>query len=445
MPRYEATNMNEELTQGELKKPPAVVDNWKLLTLSARSVEELWEALSYYEILISSAEVFDYKNLVSQINDENQHFSYRLAIVTKNLHDLHVQILSYLNLPGTERSKLFDLRSYHQSKKIVFLFGGAGTQYVGMGKRLYETQPVFREKIDRYHEILLSISSISLLQTLYPDKPDVSQIDEIYYTQPIIFAFELALAKWWESLGVTPDFLLGHSLGEYVAACVAGVFSVEDAFKIVVERGRLMQTLSSDVEMMAIFTNLEEVTFLLGEYIEKISIAAQNAPQSTVISGSSLHMQKITEIFEAHNIRTYKLNIKRAGHSREMLPIIPGLKQILETISFSKPKFKIISNLSGKIVSNEMMSSDYWCAHTYKTVLFQTGMEYLGKQDIDIFIEIAPQSVLLGIGHQCIPNNKGLWLPSLQSEKDDLSQLLSNVARLYESSLKFDYAKIGEI
>ena len=437
--------MNEALTQDEPKKSSSLVDDWKLLTLSGRSIGELWETLAYYELLISSTDALDYSNTISQLNGENKHFPYRLAIVTNNLYDLHTQILGHLNLSDTEKFKLFMPQACSQSKRIAFLCGGAGTQYINMGRRLYETQPIFRDSIDKYQEILSSISPISLFQVLYPDKSDTSQINEIRYTQPVIFAFELALIKWWESLGVVPDFLLGHSLGEYVAACVAGIFSIEDGFKIVVARGRLMQTLSSDVEMIAVFTNLEKTLFLLGDYIEKVSIAAENGPQSTVISGSSLYMREITKIFEEQDISTHKLNIERAGHSREMLPIIPELKRTLETITFSTPKLKIVSNVTGELISNEMMNPDYWCSHTCQTVLFKTGMEYLGKQDIDVFIEIAPQSILLGLGHQCLPNNTALWLPSLRIQKDDINQLLINLAKLYESSIEFDYTKIGGI
>ncbi|MDM9585839.1 acyltransferase domain-containing protein [Nostoc sp. GT001] len=217
-------------------------------------------------------------------NTGRSHFAHRLAIVaqsSKQLGDRLSNLTENQAMTGILAGKV----ASRKSLKIAFLFTGQGSQYVGMGRQLYETQPTFRKTLERCDEILRPYLDKPLLEILYATDAESSLLDETAYTQPALFALEYALAELWQSWGVIPHVVIGHSLGEYVAACVAGVFSLEEGLKLVAKRASLMQSLPQTGEMVAVFASESQVKAAIQPYSSEVAIAAINGLENIVISG----------------------------------------------------------------------------------------------------------------------------------------------------------------
>lgn len=258
-------------TTDEIERPLDV------LTLSAKSASALKELASRFEHHLAAHPEESLADVCFSANGGRSHFAYRLAATAGTPTQLREQLAAFVG--GREAT---GLQSKHlQSKnapRVAFLFTGQGSQYHGMGQQLYNTQPTFRKALDRCAEILRPYLEQPLLSVLFPEPGVSSPLDETAYTQPALFALEYALAELWRSWGIEPDVVLGHSVGEYVAACVAGVFSPEDALKLIAERGRLMQALPRNGQMAGVFANEAAVAEILLPFARRFL-----SPGSTVL------------------------------------------------------------------------------------------------------------------------------------------------------------------
>ena len=235
------------------------------------------------------------------------------------------------------------------------------------------------------------------------------------YTQPALFVIEYSLAKLFEDWGVVPDLLLGHSIGEYVAACIAGVLSLEDALRLVAARGRLMQSLPQGGKMVSAAT--DETTVLNAIANDPfVSIAAVNAPQSIVISGEEAAVDVVAGRLGKSGVKTTTLRVSHAFHSQMMDPILEEFRAELEDIDFKPPKKILISNITGRSWDNKQLLEDYWVDHLRGTVRFSDGITYAKSKKIEIFLEIGPKPTLLGLGRASLSSNFGTWLPSLKPD-----------------------------
>ncbi|BBD63730.1 polyketide synthase [Nostoc commune NIES-4072] len=412
--------------------------SWHILTLSAKTEKALQElAQSYADFLAVHPEV-PLADICFTANVGRSHFEHRLAICTQS----HAQLQTALNDFTARRENPLVISSPSNTKKhskIAFLFTGQGSQYLDMGRQLYENQPIFRQTLDRCDEILRPYLDEPLLQVLYPEEAKSSPLDQTAYTQPALFALEYALAQLWKSWGVEPTAVMGHSLGEYVAACVAGVFSLEDGLKLVAERARLMQNLPQIGEMVAVFASKITIQTITTIDEEKVSFAAYNGLQNTVISGEQQAIRKICLVLEAAGIKTKKLQTSHAFHSPLMEPILAEFHRIAATVKYSVPQIDIISNVSGRLKS-EAIAPEYWCRHLREEVQFAQSMETLHKYGYDVFVEMGPKPILLGMGRHCLPELKATWLPSLRQGQEDWRVLLSSLADLYVRGISVNWS-----
>ena len=291
-----------------------------------------------------------------------------------------------------------------KNRPVVFLFPGQGSQYVNMGLELYEREPVFREEIDRCFKILNFYMGYDLKEILYPasdasDSPEqlADKINQTENTQPIIFAVEYALAKLIMKWGIKPYAMLGHSIGEYTAACLAGVFSLEDALKIVALRGRLMQKVPHGAMLSVSLPGSELGSFLRDD----IALAAVNGPSLSVLSGPYEAIRSVEIELKAKGCKTRLLNTSHAFHSSMMDPILNEFEEQMGGIGFNKPMIPYISNLTGKwITVEDSRDPHYWVKHLRKTVHFAQGLEVLFKEPQAIFIEVGPGSTLSTFARQ---------------------------------------------
>ncbi len=276
---------------------------------------------------------------------------------------------------------------------------------------------------------------------VYPDSEESSLLDETAYTQPALFALEYALAELWRSWGIEPAVVMGHSVGEYVAACVAGVFSLEDGLKLIAERGRLMQELPREGTMAAVFSSLEELAPVVEQRRKQVSIAAINGPKEAVISGSYEVVQLVLKDLKARGIEARNLNVSHAFHSPLMEPILDRFEAAAARLKYNSPKIDLISNLTGEVVkADEICNAGYWRRHVREPVRFAAGMQRLRERGCDVLVEVGPQATLLGMGKKCWPGDSVVWLPSLRKGRDDWQQLLGSLQALYVRGVEVDWS-----
>ncbi|HBL10886.1 MAG TPA: short-chain dehydrogenase [Cyanobacteria bacterium UBA11162] len=475
-----------EMGKRKNKNPKSKIQNPKskerpfhILTLSAKSEKALRElAQRYADFLVSHPEV-SLADICFTANTGRSHFDYRLAVVADSTAQLQEQLEAFATgkeTVGLVRGQLDGT----DDPNIAFLFTGQGSQYIGMGRQLYETQPIFRQVLNRCDQILRPYLEQPLLDVLYPEPgsssitprdtspptpllrgkgsntlgglsqsdPNTletsSLLDQTAYTQPALFALEYALFQLWKSWGIEPSIVMGHSVGEYTAACVAGVFSLEEGLKLIAERARLMQALPQDGEMVAVFASESKVQAVIQPYAQDVSIAAINGLQSIVISGKREVVESAIATLKAEGIKTKKLTVSHAFHSPLMEPMLAAFRQVAASTAYSVPKIKFISNVSGKLATHEVTNPEYWCRHVRLPVKFAASMATLQQQDCQLFVEIGPKPILLGMGRHCIPEDTGIWLPSLYPGRNDWQQLLQSLGALYVRGVAVDWGSFDQ-
>ena len=428
-----------------------------LMTLSAKSNEALKElALKYNDFFASYSEV-SLADVCFSANTGRASFNHRLAVVARSLTQMRSSLGAFA---AEETAELVKGEVISKKRpKIAFLFTGQGSQYAGMGEQLYQTQPTFREAIDRCAKILQPYLDKPLLKVLYPKLANGSDnsptpLNETAYTQPALFALEYALYELWLSWGIQPTVVMGHSVGELVAACVAGVFSLEDGLKLIAERGRLMQALPADGEMVAVFASLSHVLAEIQPDAEvalaklAVGIAAINGPQSVVISGKRDCLEAVTTALTSKGVKTKRLNVSHAFHSPLMEPMLSAFEQVAAEVTYSSPRLKLISNVTGEIATDEIATPQYWCRHIRQPVRFAASMETLYQQGYQVFVEIGPKPILLGMARQCLltelSGRGGVWLPSLRPGGVDWQILLESLAKLYVRGVPVDWSAFDQ-
>ena len=350
-------------------------------------------------------------------------------------------------LEGLDPARVLTSRQEPTARPITFMFSGQGTQYVNMARGLYEHEPVFRHHVDACAMLLLPHLGLDLRDVLYPRAEEVSEeadvvrrLQQTSLAQPALFTIEYALARLWMEWGVRPAAMIGHSLGEYVAACLAGVFSLEDALKLVAARGRLMQEMPAGA-MLAVQLPEDEVRAFLNE---QLSLAAVNAENLCVVSGPPDAVQELETELTRKGLASQRLHTSHAFHSEMMQPVLDSFVEQFKSVQLSSPQMPYVSNLTGTwITAAEATDPNYWASHLRQTVRFAEGLEQLLSGE-GILLEVGPGQTLCGLAKQ--QNGKSarqVLLSSLRHPHDrqeDERFLLNTLGRLWLSGVKVDWS-----
>lgn len=413
------------------------IDNY-LFTISAKNQSALMGLVKSYQNFLT--EDSNLAKICYTSNVGREHFSYRIGIKTNSVRELKEVLSGYL-----EKNPNISVVSGEINKEITFLFTGQGSQYANMGYELYNTYSVFRNAMDECALILAGYPKYmdkNLLELLYgTEYADGKILKETRYTQPTLFAFEYSLAQLWLSWGIKPSVVMGHSVGEYVAACIAGVFSLSDALKLISARGYFIEKLASEKQggMLSILADAMFVQeHIATKYKDELSIAAVNSLDSVVVSGNYNAIIKLQHEMDLLNKKTSLLSVSHAFHSHLMQPVYETFLDLANTVKYYEPQIQILSNVTTKLLKS--FDGKYWADHIIKPVLFAESIKTIDAMGIYNFIEIGPKPILIALADNCGLQIKEerMFIPSIRPMQE-LDTLITGLSKCYVRGINVNW------
>ncbi|MCI0726484.1 MAG: amino acid adenylation domain-containing protein [Chloroflexi bacterium] len=403
---------------------------WHLLVLSAKTAKVLETMTTQFIAYCLQHPDANLADVAYTLQVGRPTLSYRRMLVCRDLEE------AVNALEARDPKRVFSSLQESRERPVVFMFPGQGAQYVGMGAELYELEPVFREWVDRCAELLTPHLGLDLRAVLYPpeDKAEEAQhrLEQTALAQAALFVIEYALAQLWLGWGVQPRAMIGHSIGEYVAACLAGVFSLEEALALVASRGRLMQSLPGGA-MLAVSLPERDVLPLLNE---NLSIAAVNGPTLCVISGSREVVGALDAQLTSEAVECRRLHTSHAFHSAMMDPIIEPFMVYMSGVRLQPPQIPYVSNVTGAwITAAEATEPGYWARHLRQPVRFAAGVQTLLAEPGCILLEVGPGQTLATLASQQLDKAAGQVVLSSsrhpRKQESDMAFLLNTAGRLW--------------
>jgi phthiocerol/phenolphthiocerol synthesis type-I polyketide synthase E len=436
------TNAHVVLEEAPSVEPSHASRSAQMLLLSARSPGALDCATDNLKQHLQAHPELELSDIAFTLQAGRRRFNHRRSLVCHNASEA-------IDMLGKPDSKsVFTQCEEKCDPPIAFLFPGQGAQYVNMGRNLYQSEQVFRQEVDRCCQILLPQLGLDLRHVLYPpsDQAEASQkrLTETWLTQPALFVIEYAMARLLVEWGIKPSAMIGHSVGEYVAACLSEVFSLEDGLSLLATRARLMQSLPAG-SMLAVRAPKRDIESLLDG---SLSIAAINSPQICVVSGPTPAVQSFAALLEERGIGSKLLATSHAFHSAMMDPMAEQFAAIVQKIKHSSPTIPYISNVTAEwITERETGDPDYWFKHLRGAVRFADGISELAKNPQIVFLEVGPGQTLstltrqnpsLADGQSVIATMPGT------ADGDEIAALLNSMGRLWVAGASINWGNFNK-
>jgi len=420
--------------------PSRAVPDVTVVLLSARSPSALASRCADLLSHLRSHPELDIHDVAHALNAGRQHFEYRLALTAASCAELAEQLDRHLSAPATP-DQPGQVAIGRKTPSIAFAFTGQGSQYKGMGKALYQSSPVFKTTLDQCARMLEGRLDIGLIDLLYADHVPAELLNQTQYTQPALFALEYALAQVMIGLGVRPTVVCGHSVGEWVAACLAGVFSLEDALALIASRGKLIHELADPGSMLVVFAPLDQVQEQMTQHPGVLVVAAVNAPKNTVVAGDGKAIDSFKRALDAAGVGSKLLPVSHAFHSPLLQPAAKAFAKAFDGVSIQPARMAIISNVTGQLIEPDLnLGPDYWIRHLLEPVQFLATVETLRQSGSIAVIELGPSPVLCSLAAQS-GSNSPRWISLLKGPGEtDWKSLCSLLAHLYEIGVDLDWA-----
>lgn len=420
---------------------PAEQSTANVLALSARSPEALVSLARRYENWLDAHPDVDIADVCLTAGTGRSHFEHRAALVVDSIEDARMGLADL----AENRTRPGVLRGEHTNHPTTaWLFTGQGSQHPGMARQLFDAEPVFAETVSRCAEAVADILPKPLLEVMFATGGEAAEtLRHTSYAQPALFAVEMGLARLWQSWGIQPDVVLGHSVGQYAAACVAGVFSLEDGARLMAHRGRLFGSLPEGGRMVAVFTDPKQVEQISGEF-PRVSVGAYNGP-NTVLSGPGEDLEKAVARFEEEGIRCTWLQTSHAFHSELLDPVLDEFESFAAQVQYAAPTLPLVCNRTGAVLTTQtVIDAQYWRRHSRQPVQFSESVRTVAALGCSVLMEIGPQPVLTGAAVQVWPEHLPAprAIVSLRKGVDDRRQIADALAAAYVGGHRPDFAAV---
>ena len=412
-----------------------------VLALSARSPEALLALAQRYETWLSAHPDADLAGVCLTAGTGRSHFEHRAALVVDSIEEARLALADL----AENRTRPGVVRGEHTNHPTTaWLFTGQGSQYPGMARELFDTEPVFAETVTRCADAVKGMLPLPLLDVMFAQDAEAGQtLRHTSYAQPALFAVEMGLARLWQSWGIAPDVVLGHSVGQYAAACVAGVFSLEDGARLMAERGRLFGSLPEGGRMVAVFADPKHVEEIASKY-PRVSVGAYNGP-NTVLSGPGDDLEEIVNQFGNEGTRCTWLQTSHAFHSELLDPVLDEFEAYAAQVQFAAPTLPLVCNRTGAILTAQTpLDAQYWRRHSRQPVQFSESVRTVAALGCSVLMEIGPQPVLTSAAVQVWPEHLAAprAIVSLRKGIGDRRQIADALAAAYVGGHRPDFAAV---
>lgn len=427
-----------------ISEPPAATERtgrrreWNVLTISARTESALRELALRYSRRLCESPGIRLSDAAFTTHAGRSVLARGLAVAGDSVERITAGLAAFVE---GRRSDSFASQTLapHRHRALAWLFTGQGAQYARMGQGL-RGEPGYQDAFEHVTGLLDPMLDRPVASVLEEQGEEDHPLHQTAFTQPALFAVEYALARMWLSWGVRPAAVMGHSVGELVAATVAGVMRLEDAVRLVAARGRLMQALPAGGVMATLVCDEERALRAIAGHTETVSVAAVNGPADTVISGPAADVAAITARLTGEGVKHRMLNVSHAFHSPLMTPVLDQLREVAAGIDYRPPDIPLVCNVSGGFWEAGQDGPEYWVRHAVSQVRFLSGIRSLYGEGFRTFLEIGPQPVLSGLGARALDADDCSWIPSLRRGHDDRERVMTAVGALHLRGVGVDWA-----